>query len=516
MHGQHSTQRVLELTKYANETSWLRVITILLVTPLPCLVVTVLVDILPLADPSEGLEGNKMYFVRLFYTFMVITFLATHQFRLNVPVLPYPLQRTIRNTVFISGFCVGVYYGLATAIGFPLPFSLMTLMPIWISFVAISLAVEWKKKLKETPGAGRMLVSSIKLWMCEALLVFTYPVYYYIFSTLSRKGKTAFALLLPVIKLVMKNIIARSVVHLIDEMPEVVVFNAEVFNALFVSYCMQNSPSVWITLEMMVFDALMMAFSLRDAGNSRRSLKELERRIEHERSWGSFLDRASSSTRRSSTRLTTLDRASMLLHHNFKPEVAPASSLDGFKPVFVSPAAAKSSRAAVKSFRSIIPISSKQLFGRAGVHPATNTDDNSPIRYTRKVQQLVYAAEFLLLLNYVEVIVPLVYSIYLYVMYQLPNRDYYAQLHGVDPQHLVHTLKGVLLYGSLQLVSLLVLFFVLQCSLGLSPIHQLAFVLEKQKSGVQLKLIFWVYYNVQASLQHSGYDYSLKFAWLHQ
>ncbi|KAE9129049.1 hypothetical protein PF006_g16129 [Phytophthora fragariae] len=114
MHGQHSTQRVLELTKYANETSWLRVITILLVTPLPCLVVTVLVDILPLADPSEGLEGNKMYFVRLFYTFMVITFLATHQFRLNVPVLPYPLQRTIRNTVFISGFCVGVYYGLAS------------------------------------------------------------------------------------------------------------------------------------------------------------------------------------------------------------------------------------------------------------------------------------------------------------------------------------------------------------------------------------------------------------------
>ncbi|KAE9042706.1 hypothetical protein PR002_g3744 [Phytophthora rubi] len=272
MHGQHSTQRVLELTKYANETSWLRVITILLVTPLPCLVVTVLVDILPLADPSEGLEGNKMYLVRLFYTFM----------------------RTIRNTVFISGLCVGVYYGLATAIGFPLPFMLMTLTPIWTSFVAISLAVGWKKKLKETPGAGKMLVNSIKLWMCEALLVFTYPVYYYIFSTLSRKGKTAFALLLPVIKLVMKNIIARSVVHLIDEMPEVVVFNAEVFNALFVSYCMQNSPSVWITLEMMVFDALMMAFSLRGAGNSRRSLKELERRIDHERSWGSFRDRANS------------------------------------------------------------------------------------------------------------------------------------------------------------------------------------------------------------------------------
>ncbi|KAG6974976.1 hypothetical protein JG688_00002767, partial [Phytophthora aleatoria] len=44
----------------------------------------------------------------------------------------------------------------------------------------------------------------------------------------------------------------------------------------------------------------------------------------------------------------------------------------------------------------------------------------------------------------------------------------------------------------------------LQKILGLSPIHQLTFVLEKQYSGVQLKLVFWVYYNAQASLQHMG------------
>lgn len=98
MHGTHSTQRVLELTKYANETSWLRVVTILLVTPLSCLAVTVLVDILPLDDPFHGVKGNNLYFARSFYTFLVITFLATHQFRLSVPVLPYPLHRTIRNT----------------------------------------------------------------------------------------------------------------------------------------------------------------------------------------------------------------------------------------------------------------------------------------------------------------------------------------------------------------------------------------------------------------------------------
>lgn len=89
-------------------------------------------------------------------------------------------------------------------------------------------------------------------------------------------------------------------------------------------------------------------------------------------------------------------------------------------------------------------------------------------------------------------------------MYSLPNREYYAQLRGVTHFELFHTLRSVQLYCSLQLVSLLVLFLALQRVLSLSPIHQLAYVLEKRYSGVQLKLVFWVYYNVQASLQHSG------------
>lgn len=370
------------------------------------------------------------FFLRAYYTFVVITFLATHQFRLSIPALPYPLKRAIWNSLIVSALCVGIFYGLALSIGLPLPFSLMTVTPAWTSLVAASLAVEWTKKIRETPGAGTMLVNAIKLWLCEVLLVFTYPVYYHIFTTLSKKGKTAFTLLLPVIKLIIKNIVARSVVHLSDEMPEVVVFNVEVFNALFVSYCMQNSPSIWITLEIMIFDVLMMAFSLRDAGNARRSLKDLERRINQEKSWDSLRDRGSFSTRCSSARLTMLDRASMLLFQAVQPEPTQITPFNGPNRVQVSrtdnphqaPNCTKektmtsSVRVLNKSFRSIVPTpqrSNKQLQSKGSVHPATNRDENElvncPVRYTSKVQRLVYAAEFLLLLNYVEVIIPLVH-----------------------------------------------------------------------------------------------------------
>lgn len=82
-----------------------------------------------------------------------------------------------------------MHYGLAAVIGFPLPFSLMTVTPAWTTLVAISLAVEWAKKIRETPGAGKMVYNAIKLWLCEVLLVFTYLVYYYVFTTLSRRAK---------------------------------------------------------------------------------------------------------------------------------------------------------------------------------------------------------------------------------------------------------------------------------------------------------------------------------------
>ncbi|KAE9107964.1 hypothetical protein PF006_g20984 [Phytophthora fragariae] len=109
-----------------------------------------------------------------------------------------------------------------------------------------------------------MVFNTVKVLLCEVLLVVTYPPYFYVFTTLSKTGQMLFAALLPVIKLVMRNIFNMTVVHLSDEMPEVVVFNSEVFNALFVSYCMQSSPSFGTTLMVTAALLVQLAMSLRD------------------------------------------------------------------------------------------------------------------------------------------------------------------------------------------------------------------------------------------------------------
>ncbi|KAL4117926.1 hypothetical protein PRIC2_010254 [Phytophthora ramorum] len=206
------------------------------------------IDTLPLVDPSEGSKANKFFWLREYYTFLVITFLAIEQFRYSLPILPYPLGRAIFHTAIVSALTVGLMYGLALFIGFPLPFSILFLTPPWLSFIASFLVIQWLKKIRETPGAVAWLINVIKLWICQVLMVFIYPPYYFVFTTLSPNGQTAFSMLLPVIKLIMRNIYVKTVVHLSDELPEVITFNIEIYNALFISYCMQNSPSFGTTL----------------------------------------------------------------------------------------------------------------------------------------------------------------------------------------------------------------------------------------------------------------------------
>lgn len=117
--GRYSTEGILELTTYANEASWMRVIAVLVATPLPCLVMTVIIDTLPLADPSEGVAANSMHFLRSYYTYLVMTFLAIHQFHISVPVLPCILWREVGSTLVVAAVTVGILYALATVVGFP-------------------------------------------------------------------------------------------------------------------------------------------------------------------------------------------------------------------------------------------------------------------------------------------------------------------------------------------------------------------------------------------------------------
>lgn len=87
-------------------------------------------------------------------------------------------------------------------------------------------------------------------------------VVYAAFTKLSRKGQTKFALLLPVIKLIEKNLISRVAINVDDVKPELVIFNVKGFNASSVSFCMQSAGSLQNSVPLVAADFLQAALSM--------------------------------------------------------------------------------------------------------------------------------------------------------------------------------------------------------------------------------------------------------------
>jgi hypothetical protein len=229
--------------------------------------------------------------------------------------LPYPNWRVARNTILVAAVPVAYLYGFAVVVGFPVPFSIVVAVPAWVTSISISMAVEWAKMLRETPGSGAKVINVLKVWAIEVLLVLIYPPYYYVFTTLSKTDQMLFSTLLPVIKVILRNVFTLTVWHLSDEMPEVIIFNSEVFNALFVSYCMQNSPSFETTLVMTAALLVQIALSLRDVNEAVGRIERAGRNLL------GYEPNGSSGTTKSTVgahRLTCLERADSLLPQSSK------------------------------------------------------------------------------------------------------------------------------------------------------------------------------------------------------
>ncbi|KAG6946742.1 hypothetical protein JG688_00015874 [Phytophthora aleatoria] len=109
---------------------------------------------------------------------------------------------------------------------------------------------------------------------------------------------------------------------------------------------------------------------------------------------------------------------------------------------------------------------------------------------------------------------------YTIAMFQLPNRVFYPQIRQLDRNTLAQMIGNIAIYGLMELVS-----FVRK--LGISTLHQLAFVLDRERRMVQSNLFLWICYTIQNSLDHNGtrfffllccahltkctvYDYALK------
>ncbi|KAK1948513.1 hypothetical protein P3T76_000802 [Phytophthora citrophthora] len=498
--GEYSTQRVQALFNYHDCATTLRVLLVLVGMPVPCFLLITIVDSVPLRPISEGIHSSLLFFIRAFVYFWIASIGALWQFKHTVPPAPLTNVKIVVYGAIIAVITITVMYSLTLAIGYPLPFGIVTVSPVW-SCLLLAPFVSWMKNARKDPIVWSMLMNLLKIMVCQESLIFIYPTYFYLFTTIPDSGKTAFSLLLPVMKLILRGAMAKTVVHLNDEIPLMVVLNVDLFSALFSTYCMQSSPSVKTTCVLMAADVLQICMSLYDIElvvQRMRVLKKERGVIQAVKVQGKIqsstpeLDVLHSTKRRESDARASASSLFAMLQES-KHRLSQTIQTNG---VSLKP----KTRRKPGLLRKIAPV-----LAEFGDDMETNRDSASTIiehQYVRELQKVLYIAEFVVLVNYVEVVIPVIFSAYLFTMYHLPNRVYYEQMADMDEKRLYAALFNVLLYAGLQLASLVGITFVLWHRLQISVFRQLAFVLDKQWARAQVFLFMWVLYNVQASLQH--------------
>ncbi|GAB9466633.1 hypothetical protein Gpo141_00004003 [Globisporangium polare] len=562
--GKYSVERLQALDDYCKTTSLLRVLLVCVLTPVPALLLVISLECLPLKDPSEGWKANYVSWIRLWVMSFTIALGLVYQVRQMISGLSLPLLKVVAIGLSTSGCHIALMVYVSSAWVFPLPFGIVvSVIPFIAFFVGFFLLAIGRAAFKEIPTLRQQLLCQVYIVIAQAVLVLVYPVFSAIFTALSPTSQVLFVLVLPVMKLTMKNVVAWASSHIEEYMPEITVFSVEVFNALYVATCMQSAGSRLTSVFIIAFDAFTAVLALRSIHHHTIMVTKLKTQCNLTKSGllGTVLDicrepEVFKDEKSTSIRLHSPIRHKLSTHNIFESFVRRQSlvgegilsasqeepSAAGSKPrLFGSPVrivplnqpfpAPTSSSASTSntSQPSKVTLSveqqQQQRVSLALVTPclnpeplATSSRAISPVERIELVNEtlrLLFHCEYLVLVEYIECAIPLLYVLYLSILFYLPSAKYYPHTRNMTEARLLATIINLLVYIWLEILSFLGLHYVLKWKFGFSPTYQLAFVLEKQMQQLQGRLFVWIVYILQFTLQHFGVDFSFKFAWMH-
>lgn len=138
----------------------------------------------------------------------------------------------------------------------------------------------------------------------------------------------------------------------------------------------------------------------------------------------------------------------------------------------------------------------------------TNTIDHPT--FLRDSLEVLFTVECLVVTAYLEAVIPLFYTAYILVMVHLPSSRYHTEMVGMTPDNVVARILPVFTFGLLEIAPLVLLVVVIKRNCRMRAIYHLAFVLESQRSLIQIKLIVWVMITLCFRVMHFGTLYSTR------
>lgn len=248
---------------------------VLALTPLPSLAGITLLDAIPLQPPSLGIRHSHLFWLRMVLTGTCLCAMILVQLRQSAARIPITSTQAACIAFTASASGTTCSFALSCRVGYPMPIALALASAPACAVIAVLLISIWADLLRKSAQARSELTNYIKLVVKKVTLVYIYPLYSYVFNSIGAQEQTAFALLLPVIKIAAKNWINASVVNVDDLKPEIIILNVEVFHALYVIYSMQSATSTSTIVVLVVVDVLSQSTSLRRLNNLTKSCNEV-------------------------------------------------------------------------------------------------------------------------------------------------------------------------------------------------------------------------------------------------
>ncbi|KAE9356124.1 hypothetical protein PF008_g3757 [Phytophthora fragariae] len=554
--GQYSIERLLALGEYSQRTFRLRVLVVCLASPLPMIAFVLVVECVPLQDPNAGWQDNYGLWIRS----AVICGVIAATMLVELKHLIEGVKVSVGQAVFVL-LCVMVgdsalLMTAAAYLVFPIPFTSLVMVPPLLAIVAVALRVSFGsdgfKKMLEHPA---QLYGFVLFIFAQALTLIVYPIYQVLFSaSVNTHFELSVMMLLPIVKMMTKNIVASSIYYMEDMLPESVIFTVDFFNAVYVATCMRQASSGFTVAAIMFVDVFHTAFALQklyktgleikrrlnqDLGSNITTLKLLEvacslcqHRDKFERQnlsqiqLRSCLPHELSSTGKSIlARLEKYPLKPAIKAHRrrafTKTSIAPMSKYESVPYLSQSPQSTGWT-AAKRASAKIYAVSTMNSIPTKTSHKSTASRTQSVLssysvpssRILQRTLETMFMTECLILTEYLESFTPALYCTFLLVMVRLPSAKYHTELDGITQDNVMHTLLSVFYYGLLELVSFLLLVYVIRRTIGMQALYHLAFVLETQTSLIQNKLIVWMLLTLTCRVVHYGFDFTFQFSWI--
>lgn len=528
LHGQYSVERAFALDEYTRRTSFSRVILVCFATVVPSLAGILAFDAVPLRDPSEGWDHNGMMWFRLFGGVFMFTVGILLQLTADVPAAALSIRQCIVISLFTAAGYVAVGVLIAKYWVYPIPFGFFILMPSWCFLFILSVVFAiGVKNIRKKPELQTQLSAFYKQMRVASCFLPIYLGYNVVFLRLTSTSRLAFVIVLPVIKIILKRIVAKVAVNQVDRMPSRVA-SVDVFNAMYQSKCMQATGSTWATAVIIGIDVVQNVYSIhrltrhmehiealaKETGISPTNANLLGQVIEALAEPELLDSRSVVTLRTRSCTKVELKAEKVVMIQRIEAAQARArkrSSFTANKPNSTSKISRQSTStsAVVPSISIQGALSSSHLASTAvsrnqitPLSPAQEGQKNA--RAIAATLELIWKCELLLLVEYIEAAIPLLYAIYLSILYYLPNAKFYPGISEMTQDQVDSAIGSILLYAGLETASLVFVHVILKWKFNFSVLHQLAFVFETDWALIQGVLIGWVVVVLQFTLAHYG------------